>query len=201
MLIHVDVIKLKHYPRYWPYVRGIHRSPVNSPHKGHWRGALMFLWFAPWINGWVNNREAGDLRRHRAHYDVIVICSINVVHCRHFFSFEQTYIPGSDMSGIAMQITLSGYSYIRRSLCVVSHRYPIALIPQQCSKGEGIVLIALNLNCGTKWRQISKGNHCAYKVLSFSCPLNTLVGISQFVDSMMEFHILVRRYFDIEIVK
>ena len=30
------------FPRYWPFVRGIHRSPVNSPHKGHWRGALMF---------------------------------------------------------------------------------------------------------------------------------------------------------------
>ena len=27
------------------------------------------------INGWVNNREAGDLRRHRAHYDVIVMIS------------------------------------------------------------------------------------------------------------------------------
>ena len=32
-----------------------------------------FLWSEPWINGWVNNREAGDLRRHRAHYDVIVM--------------------------------------------------------------------------------------------------------------------------------
>ena len=32
-----------------------------------------FLWSVPWINGWVNNREAGDLRRHRAHYDVIVV--------------------------------------------------------------------------------------------------------------------------------
>ena len=32
-----------------------------------------FLWSAPWINGWVNNREAGDLRRHHAHYDVIVM--------------------------------------------------------------------------------------------------------------------------------
>ena len=29
-----------------------------------------FLWSAPWINGWVKNREAGDLTRHRAHYDV-----------------------------------------------------------------------------------------------------------------------------------
>ena len=32
-----------------------------------------FLWSVPWINGWVNIREAGDLRRHRAHYDVIVV--------------------------------------------------------------------------------------------------------------------------------
>ena len=37
-----DVIKWKQFPRYWPFVRGIHRSPVNSPHKGQWRGALMF---------------------------------------------------------------------------------------------------------------------------------------------------------------
>ena len=41
--------------------------------EGQWRGALMFsLIWAP-INGWVNNGEAGDLRRHRAHYDVIVM--------------------------------------------------------------------------------------------------------------------------------
>ena len=37
-----DVIKWKHFPRYWPFVRIIHRSPVNSPHKGQWRGALIF---------------------------------------------------------------------------------------------------------------------------------------------------------------
>ena len=39
---HDDVIKWKHFPRYWPFVRGIHRSPVNFPHKGQWRGASMF---------------------------------------------------------------------------------------------------------------------------------------------------------------
>ena len=65
----------KHFPRYWPFVRGIHRSTVNSPHKGQWRGALMFFFICVWINGWVNNREAGDLRRYRAHYDVIVMIS------------------------------------------------------------------------------------------------------------------------------
>ena len=42
------------FPRYWPFVRGIHRSP-------------------PWMNGWVNNREANDLRRHRTYYEVIVL--------------------------------------------------------------------------------------------------------------------------------
>ena len=39
---HDDVIQCKHFPRYWPFVRGIHRSPVNSTHTGQWRGALMF---------------------------------------------------------------------------------------------------------------------------------------------------------------
>ena len=62
-----------HFPRYWPFVRGIHRSPVNSPQRGQWRGALMFSLISVWINGWVNSGEAGDLRRHRAHYDVIIM--------------------------------------------------------------------------------------------------------------------------------
>ena len=70
---HDDVIKWKHFLRYWPFVRGIHRPPVNSPHKGQWRRALMFSLICAWINDWVNNREAGDLRRHRAHYDVTVM--------------------------------------------------------------------------------------------------------------------------------
>ena len=54
--------------------RGVHRSPVNSPHKGQWRGALMFS--LVWINDWVNNRQVGDLRRYRPHSDVTVIVSL-----------------------------------------------------------------------------------------------------------------------------
>ena len=72
-LKHDDVIKWKHFPRNWPFVRGIHRSPVNSPHKGQWRGVLMFSLICVWINGWVNNHETGDLRHYRAHYDVTVM--------------------------------------------------------------------------------------------------------------------------------
>ena len=71
--LHDDVMKWKHFPRYWPFVWGIHRWPVNSPHKGQWRGALMFSLICAWLNGWVNNRNADVFRRHRAHYDVIVM--------------------------------------------------------------------------------------------------------------------------------
>ena len=70
---HDDVIKWKHFPRNWPFVRGIHWSPVNPPHKGQCRGALMFSLICVWINGWVNNHEAGDLRRYHTHYEVIVM--------------------------------------------------------------------------------------------------------------------------------
>ena len=67
---HDDVMKWKHFPRYWPFAQGIHLSPVNSPHKVQWRGALMFSLIRAWLSGLVYTREAGDLRRHRTHYDV-----------------------------------------------------------------------------------------------------------------------------------
>ena len=107
-------MKGKHFPRYWPFVRGIHRSPVNSPHKGQWRGALIFSLICVWINGWVNNHEAGDLRRYRAHHDVTVfwwshdveMLSASLVHCEgnprkmappmplnhHYFRFSTTKV-------------------------------------------------------------------------------------------------------------
>ena len=52
-------------------------SPVTGefPHKGQWRGALVFPLICAWINDWVNNGVAGDLRRHRAHYDITVMNS------------------------------------------------------------------------------------------------------------------------------
>ena len=88
MECHDDVIKWKHFPRYWPFVRRIHRSPVNSPHKGLWRGVFKFSLICARIYSWVNNGEAGDLRRHHGHYDVILmfcICFIIINHCIHDF--------------------------------------------------------------------------------------------------------------------
>ena len=72
-VFHDDVIKWKHFPLYWPFLRGLHRSHENSLHKGQWRGALMFSLICTRINGWVNNRETDDLRRLCAHYNVILM--------------------------------------------------------------------------------------------------------------------------------
>ena len=71
-LIHDDVIKWNHFPRYWPFVSGIHRSRWIPRTKASDAELWCFLWSA-WINDWVNTREAGDLRRHRGHYDVNVM--------------------------------------------------------------------------------------------------------------------------------
>ena len=60
------------------FVRGIHRWPVNSPHKGQWRGALMIYLICAWISGCVNNGEAGGLRRHRPLFDVTVMVNLAV---------------------------------------------------------------------------------------------------------------------------
>ena len=60
-MIHDDVTKWKHFPRYWPFVRGTHRSPVNSSHKGQWHRALIFSLLCVWRNGWVNNRTDYDV--------------------------------------------------------------------------------------------------------------------------------------------
>ena len=86
-VIHDDIIKWKHFPRYWPFVWGIHRTPVNSPYKGQWRGALMFSLIYAWTNNWVNNQ--GNLRHHHAHYDVsVVMNAFHHLRLRWIFRFQ-----------------------------------------------------------------------------------------------------------------
>ena len=82
---HDDVIKWTHFPRYWPFVRGIYRSPVDSPHKGQWHGALMISLIAARRKNWSNNRDAGDLRHQRDHYDVTVMYF--GLHCTNLSSY------------------------------------------------------------------------------------------------------------------
>ena len=72
---HYDVIKWKRFQRYWPFVRGIHRSPVNSLHKSQWLGTLMVSLVCAWTNNWANNGNTGDFRRRRAYYDGNAVAS------------------------------------------------------------------------------------------------------------------------------
>ena len=62
---------------YWPFVWGIHQSPLDSPHKGQWCGGLMFYLICAWTNSWANNWGAGDLRCNLAHYEVTVMLQVN----------------------------------------------------------------------------------------------------------------------------
>ena len=71
---HDDVIKWKTFSALLPICAGNSPVPVNSPHKGQLRGALMLSLISAWINGCVNNLEVGDLRCNPTHYDVIVMC-------------------------------------------------------------------------------------------------------------------------------
>ena len=95
-------------------VRGIHRSPVNSPHKGQWRGALMFSLICVSINGWVNNRDAGDLRCYRAHYEVTVMdlrhhdprsCDITVMLHNFFCDWFEIMCWMIDHTSVKMVVT------------------------------------------------------------------------------------------------
>ena len=63
-------MKWKHFPRYWIFVWRIHRSPVDSPHKGQWCGTVMFSLICTWTNTWANNPDPSDLRRLCTHYDI-----------------------------------------------------------------------------------------------------------------------------------
>ena len=59
-LTHDDVIKWEYFPRNWPSVRGIHWTPMNSPHKGQWRRALMFSLICAGTNSWANYMDTSS---------------------------------------------------------------------------------------------------------------------------------------------
>ena len=77
------------------FVRGIHRSSVNSPQKVQWRGALMFSLIYAWINGWINDHETGDLICHRAHYDVTVMIDANILYA--YWKMHHIYITSHEL--------------------------------------------------------------------------------------------------------
>ena len=75
-------VEMEPFSRYWPFVRGIHQSLVDSLHKTRWRGALVFSLIYVWTNGWANTCGAGDLRCHRVHVDVTIMMFADVIWAR-----------------------------------------------------------------------------------------------------------------------
>ena len=127
---HDDVTKWKHFPRYWPFVRGIHRPPVNSPHKCQWRGALMFSLICAGLNDWVNTRKAGDLRRHIAHYDVIVMASWLLRHRSYMHEMNRKRRGGNSLflcffdGNVKYQVVWSSYWRLARNV-----KFRVAPVP------------------------------------------------------------------------
>ena len=135
LLLHDDVIKWKHFPRNCPLC-GEFTGPGEFPHKGQWRGALMFSLICAWIKGWVNNREAGDLRRHRGHYDVNVMWYTEMGssltetkwrHCLHrMFSFDNlrcSYCRNTLIYHIGFQLSQDLYWFPLQILLQWTHEY------------------------------------------------------------------------------
>ena len=108
---HDNVIKWKHFSRHWPFVRGIHR---------------MFSLICPITNVWANNRDAGDLRRHRAHYAVI-----------------------------AMNIGFGGISYSATATCTLSSRLRTRQLMMTSSNGNIFLVIGPLRGESTSHRWIS----------------------------------------------
>ena len=79
--LHDDIIKWKHFPLYWPFVHGIHQSPVNSLTKAGDADLRCFLWSVPeqTLNKqprclWVETPSCSL----RSHYDVFGVIEITL---------------------------------------------------------------------------------------------------------------------------
>ena len=127
--------------------------PVNSLHKGQWRGALMFSLICAWMNDWVNSRDAGDFRRHCGHYDVNVMPP------------EWTKTSGTVSSGMTSPCTLTNWTSASLWHRIMASRIILMLPPKlitslavTAEKSQNYKVTALRLTDHTSfhnrhWRQ------------------------------------------------
>ena len=110
-------------------------SPVHSPHKGQWRGTLMFF-ICAWTNSWVNNQDAGDLRQYRAHYGV------TVMYCPFVRNDAMKMFNWSIIVGLEPQLCESSASRWKFSFCfcVVARIPPPLKVPNTISKSSLVEL-------------------------------------------------------------
>ena len=178
-LTHGYAIKWKYFPRYWPFVRGIHRSSVNSLHKGQWRGALMFSWIYARINGWVNNREAGDLRRHCARYDVIVM------------KWWQTNVSNMDRHVVLDIVPIQkGYKKMGVILLYAKHRLTYKSLPwRRCANSELILLGEILLGYVLTYLFTTGRNLSPHDMLLSTKLMSCRIGINKYQPNLQSFRI------------
>ena len=87
-------------------------SLVDSPHKGQWRGDLMFSLICAWTNGSANNQDAGDLSRHRAHYGVTATTPMVNMHCIFDWQLMCFDWNSSSLNDLRGRILAGTYIYI-----------------------------------------------------------------------------------------
>ena len=105
-VFHDDVIKWKHFPRYWPFVRGIHRSPVNSPHKGQWRWRTFDVYFDLHLNKRLSKQSwCWWFETLSSPYDVTLMSNFKLMWWSDFHTFVFSFLisgslhsPWSDWS-------------------------------------------------------------------------------------------------------
>ena len=123
---HDDIIKWKHFPCYWPFVQGIHRSTVNSPHKGQWRRALIFSLICT-----LNKQSWGwwfETLSH-PHYDIIVMTQASLIYTAmlsnmlawnvHLQSIELCFliVESHRCCSVIFKFGFNLNKFIRRSFC------------------------------------------------------------------------------------
>ena len=136
--------------RYWPFVQGIHWSPVDSPHKGQWCGALMFSLIDTWTNGWANNQHDSDLRYHHAHYDVTVILRSSNFLC---LSTVPYHIFGPEIAEKSQQNTLH-FKCSKPSIaqyCLIWYTFMTITCPLNT-----LTIMALSCGLDLKYQSLSK---------------------------------------------
>ena len=158
------------------FVRGIHRPPVNSPHKGQWRGALMFSLICAWIKGWINNGEAGDLRRHRA-WSIYVWFTHTLQCC--FSGNGQPYSISQEIcTRFCCALLCCGYAIVHHEVFTYIHQGcfagtgAIVILPQcQWSKPDGYGKIS---QCITTTKHSKAKTVCIF--LGLYCMFDTVPG-------------------------
>ena len=97
------------FPRYWPFVRGIHRWPVDSPHKGQWHEALIVPLICPWTNGCVR----------------ITHCEVHIGSKRH----QTCVVQGLEYLGRNRSVSIMVADDLDLAPCVT--RIPVAMLDKQ----------------------------------------------------------------------